>query len=542
MPPSIRRRATVTLCVMLLAGAAEFALMVALRELLIAVTGADGIDGVRAITLFALSSAFVAITRLITFAALDRLAVDYSAFASTAIFRRAMHRSYRDYQTAKSAELFAALENSQRFLNSALTPLLQAIVSAIIATVLTIYLLRLAPGIVFPMLFLALLIYTFAAFLTRGRLRRGSAALQRLATERLQVAHAAQQGFRDLILAQTVGNAIARFTAAEEKYRSQQIRVRLAAIIPRHIVELLVASLLVALALYGAGLPEGILPHIPLFAVIALGVQRLLPLWSGFYTGWSNFQGNSAFLAQTLAAMPDPRQAEPGTEAVFFADCIEFVDVGLCYADRAPVLNRMQLRIPRGSRIGIVGGSGSGKSSLLDLLMGLIEPSEGRILVDGLPLDTPERRRGWQQRIASVSQSSFLPDTILAAAIAGNEDTPDPGRLAKSVHGASLEPFVASLAQGLATRTGEAGILMSGGERQRIAIARALYRGASLLVLDEPTANLDEATECAVVTALSGVERDITMIIATHRMAPLAVCDQVYVLENGQLRPMDIGT
>jgi ATP-binding cassette subfamily B protein len=169
--------------------------------------------------------------------------------------------------------------------------------------------------------------------------------------------------------------------------------------------------------------------------------------------------------------------------------------------------------------------------------MGLLEPDEGEILVDGKPLDAASRH-AWQAGLAHVPQAIYLADDTIAANIAfpRQAEGMDPERLTAAVRAAQLEPFLASLPAGLQTYVGERGVRLSGGQRQRIGLARALYRRPRLLILDEATSALDEATEAAVLEALQGLRKDLTLVTVAHRATTLASCDRLIRVEGGRVR------
>jgi ATP-binding cassette subfamily B protein len=211
--------------------------------------------------------------------------------------------------------------------------------------------------------------------------------------------------------------------------------------------------------------------------------------------------------------------------------------VGFSYptADK-PALECVDLVIRKGERVGFVGTTGSGKSTLIDLVMGLLEPDRGTLLVDDVALDDQNRAR-WQGRIAHVPQSIFLSDNSIAANIAFGEEAHDIDleRIREAARAAQIDDYVMSLPEGYATGTGERGIQLSGGQRQRIGIARALYKGADVLILDEATSALDEATEAAVIAALSDVDRRLTVLMIAHRLSTLESCDKLVQLEGGRV-------
>jgi ATP-binding cassette, subfamily B, bacterial PglK len=186
--------------------------------------------------------------------------------------------------------------------------------------------------------------------------------------------------------------------------------------------------------------------------------------------------------------------------------------------------------------VGIVGGTGSGKSTMLDLLMGLMEPSQGQILVDGLSING-ERRRAWQRTIAHVPQSIYLADSTLAENIAFGvpREEIDMERVREVARQAKIAGFIENRVNGYDAFVGERGVRLSGGQRQRIGIARALYKQATVLVFDEATSALDNATEQEVMNAIEGLNRDLTIVIVAHRLTTVKRCDSIVELYNGQV-------
>jgi ATP-binding cassette subfamily C protein len=210
--------------------------------------------------------------------------------------------------------------------------------------------------------------------------------------------------------------------------------------------------------------------------------------------------------------------------------------VSYSYESRdVPVLEGVTLEIKCGESIGIVGSSGSGKSTITDLILGLLSPSSGRILVDGL--DIHDHLTAWRQKVAYVPQHIHLMDDTLRHNIAFGlmESEIDEVKVFEAVRQAQLSDFVSSLPQGLETMIGERGMRLSGGERQRVAIARALYRDPVLLIFDEATSALDAQTEQALTQTLRALYRHKTLIIAAHRASTLKCCDRIVFLQNGRL-------
>jgi ATP-binding cassette subfamily C protein len=215
---------------------------------------------------------------------------------------------------------------------------------------------------------------------------------------------------------------------------------------------------------------------------------------------------------------------------------ITFEHVTLRYeAGDRPALTDVNLSIRPGESIGIVGPTGAGKSTLVDVLLGLLLPTGGRVLIDGDPLST--RERGWQRLIGYVPQEVYLLDDTLRRNIAfGIADRAiDDRQLARAVSLARLGEVVSALPKGLETNVGENGVRLSGGQRQRVAIARALYHDPPVLVFDEATAALDNQTEREVTEAIAALRGDRTLVAIAHRLSTVQACDRLIYLRDGRI-------
>jgi ATP-binding cassette subfamily C protein len=201
------------------------------------------------------------------------------------------------------------------------------------------------------------------------------------------------------------------------------------------------------------------------------------------------------------------------------------------------VLNGTCLVIRKGECIGIVGETGSGKSTLVDIMLGLLRPQTGSILIDG---QFPVNSYQWHQKIGYVPQSVYLIDDAIEANIAFGEQNIDEARLNETINAAQLRKFIDQLPLGYKTIVGERGIRLSGGERQRIAIARALYHNPEVLIFDEATSALDNETEARLMETIHAVSKDRTVIMVAHRLTTLEGCDRIVKMGEGMIHSIKI--
>jgi ATP-binding cassette subfamily B protein len=244
--------------------------------------------------------------------------------------------------------------------------------------------------------------------------------------------------------------------------------------------------------------------------------------------------------ALDLLDQPLPNHADALTlSTIPFNHSITLNNLAFKYTEDTPwvVQSGLNLSIPKGSRTGFIGATGSGKSTLLDILMGLLQPTQGSMSIDGINIDE-QNYRGWQGHIAHVPQSIFLSDSTVAENIAFGEaaEQIDYDRVIQAAQKAQISETIESWSNKYKTTVGERGVRLSGGQRQRIGIARALYKQADVIVLDEATSALDDSTERAVMRSIENLGDDVTMIIVAHRLTTLKSCTQIVELEEGRVK------
>jgi ATP-binding cassette subfamily B protein len=553
LPAARRRQFLATLLLMLAGAAAEmvtigaalpFLALIAdpnsalvpprLLALLEAIGGSPVVGAALVLIVVALASAVV---RLILTWGSQRFVMAAGHDMAAAVFSRMLRQPYAEQVRRNSSQTLAAIEKVQGVVFGLLQPAMQGLIGGFIALCVFALLLRIdarAAGIAALSVVLA---YVAVSLLVRPRLRRNSEALAGTMVERTRTVQEGLGGIRDIILDRSEPLFEAKFRQLDSRYRRATAATQFVAGAPRFVVE---AAGLVAIALVTLAMslePGGVVKAIPVLGALALGAQRLLPLLQQAYYGWSLASGNFRAFRDVIEMMEAPiPEPQPAAAPLAFERELAFERVGFRYPEGRFALADVSLRIRAGEHVGIAGATGGGKSTLLDLLMGLLEPDQGAILVDGRPLDAASRP-GWQAGLAHVPQTIYLADDTIAANIAFPRQAGgmDEERLRAAVRAAQLDSFLAGLPEGLETYVGERGVRLSGGQRQRIGIARALYRRPRLLILDEATSALDEVTEAAVLAALQQLRSDLTLVTVAHRATTLAACDRLIRVDGGRV-------
>ena len=479
--------------------------------------------------------------RILLLWASTRLAVVCGSELSIEVYRRTLYQPYRVHAGRNSSEVISGISHKvNNVVFGVMLPLLTVVSSAVLLVTIMLALIAIDPIVASVTAVGFGVSYVLIILTSRRWLHRNS---QRIAYEQTQVVKALQEGLggiRDVLLDGTQLVYCDIYRQADQLLRRAQGNNVFISGSPRPVMEALGIVLIASFAYSLSGQAGGISTALPVLGALALGAQRLLPALQQLYSNWASIAGNHDSLADTIELLDQPlpaEQTQPALAPLLIQSSIRFDAVRFRYASDGPwVLDGLNLTIPRGSRVGFVGSTGSGKSTTLDLLMGLLIPTEGELLVDDQPI-IGNGARAWQQTIAHVPQSIYLADTTLAENIAFGvpPEAIDQQRVQHAARQAQISDFIESSAEGYQANVGERGIRLSGGQRQRIGIARALYKQASVLVFDEATSALDNATEQSVMDAIEGFDRDLTILLIAHRLNTVRRCDIIVELEHGRV-------
>lgn len=333
-----------------------------------------------------------------------------------------------------------------------------------------------------------------------------------------------------------------RYDVVSERFSQIQPRVHLVTITPRHVVETFAFGGVIVLLLFLISRGQSLQQVLPILTLYVLAGYRLLPALQRIYGATIKLRHTFPaieMLEKDLQKDVPLQQAAPIKNPIDnFSDHLKLENVSFCYEDNSPaVISDLNVTIPKGKTIAFVGSTGSGKTTLVDLIVGLLHPQKGHIKIDNHVLSV-DNVLTWQHQIAYVPQEVFLFDDSARRniAIGQHDHEVNQERLEKAAQVANIHDFIRNeLPKDYQTIIGEQGVRLSGGQRQRLGLARALYRQPKVLILDEATSALDSITESSVIDSLRAYSEDLTVIVIAHRLSTVRHADCIYLLEKGRI-------
>jgi ATP-binding cassette, subfamily B, bacterial PglK len=492
---------------------------------------------------FAVIALIAGIIRVLLLWVNTRLAFSSGTDMSKEIYYRTLHQPYSVHLARNSSELLSGITNKvHSVIFGVLLPLLTFISSAVLLVSISFALFAINPMVASIVTIVFSATYGMITWFSHKWLDQNG---KLIASELTQAVKVLQEGLgciRDVLLDGTQKIYCNTYEKADRRLKKAQGNNVFIGSFPRFMVETL-AMVLIAALVYGLSHENGGISNaLPVLGAMALGAQRLLPALQQCYGSWASIIGNQASLVDIVELLDQPLQ-EKNSEAIAlpssfsFQKTVQFNAVRFRYSENSHwVLNDISLTIRKGERVGIVGSTGCGKSTLMDLLMGLLIPTEGKILIDDQVM-SQNQIRAWQSNIAHVPQSIYLTDGTIAENIALCLEPNDINmkRLQEVTCQAQIAEFIESQPRKFDSQVGERGIRLSGGQSQRIGIARSLYKQASILVFDEATSALDNTTEKEVMSSIEGLKRDLTILIISHRITTVRHCDVIVELDRGRV-------
>ncbi|MCE9664020.1 ABC transporter ATP-binding protein/permease [Halomonas sp. M5N1S17] len=466
---------------------------------------------------------------------------------SSRLYRHYMHQTWLFHAGGSSSQLTNQIaQECQRITSKIINPLMQMNAKLVLAVFMSVVIFLYNPVVALAGLAIFFIAYVLLFRTVRRRLIRNGKTISQAQRLRFKLMSEGFGGIKDALLLGRQQMFTDRFDGASGRFAEAQGTTQALSQAPRYAMELVAFGSVIFLILYLLAAHQGNLGTIlPVLSVYALAGFKLLPAFQQVYTSISQIRGNlAAFdalrddLRASARVQHTPRSHQaPDAQEDSWVPChaIRLENVTFTYPGKLePALRGVDLEISVNQMVGLVGASGSGKSTAIDLLMGLVEPGQGRLLVDDQPV-TSANRRAWQNTLGFVPQSIFLADSSIRENIGFGlpPDVIDDEKVRHAASLAHLDEFLGELPDGLETRVGERGVQLSGGQRQRIGIARALYHDAEVLIMDEATSALDGISEKLIMDSIQKFLGKKTIIIIAHRLATVEKCNIIYMFRKG---------
>lgn len=487
--------------------------------------------------------------KIATLWALTRISFGIGFDLSALVYKGALHQPYSFHISNNSNKLINHINGAGELIQREILPALNFINGLFLLLFIIPALLILNWVATLTIFGSIALIYIITIFLINKALTKNSHALARESVLSFKLLVEGLGSVRDVILDGNQEVYTNQHSISDLNFRKAAGNNLLISSMPHFGIEMFGLLVVIFAAYILSQDPRGIISAIPVLGAIALSAQKLMPVLQKMYGSYSEIKGNKKSFEDILNLLDSlyslPIKIEYASP-LNFSQHIKFDTLHYSYPNHENyALENINITFPKGGIFGITGESGAGKSTFLDLLMGLLEPTKGAIKIDNESLSL-KTIRSWRKKIGHVPQSIFLIDASIAENIAIGIplDKIDRIHLEKCIKAAQLDSMISALPDGLHTSIGEKGIKLSGGQRQRIGIARALYKKSEVLVLDEATSALDNLTESAVINSILEMcksnNNDITIFMVAHRFQTLEICDKIFKLDKDSLT--DLGT
>jgi len=497
--------------------------------------------------LFCISAILSGVMRVLLLWMQTRLSQAIGSDFSLSIYRKILYQPYQVHINRNSSEVISGISTKvHSVVYDSITPRFVLMGSILISFTIILALVVINPLISTITLFMFGFLYFIIILLTRKRLLVYSELKNREYSIVIKALQEGLGGIRDVLIGGFQEEYWKKFKKTDTPLRRAQANVQIIGGAPRFIIEAFGMFIIGILAYNFSKDQTQRATIIPVLGTIAMGAQRLLPILQQAYAGWAAMSGGRNSLIDVIEYLDEvtPSNIEKN-ESQFqlpFTRKIELNNISFRYAiDKKWVLESVSFTINKGDKVGIIGKTGSGKSTLMDISMGLLFPEIGTFKVDENNI-TSLNVRNWQAHISHVPQMIFLTDNSIAENIAFGipKDEIDFELVKESARKAKIEETILSFKDGYWSLVGERGINLSGGQRQRIGIARALYRSADFIVFDEATSALDNYTEEDVMAEIATLNSELTILIVAHRLSTLKYCNKIIQIENGKVS--NIGT
>jgi|694.fasta_scaffold39810_5 ABC-type multidrug transport system fused ATPase/permease subunit len=454
-----------------------------------------------------------------------------------------LNQPYIWYLNINSADLLKnILSNVSIVVNQTILPATILLSQSLIILSIIVLLFLIDPVLALIIVFVLGTAYLFTFYLLKKRIKASGAANFNANQDRFKILSECFGAFKEIKIKGLEKVYLNRFAGAAEIFSKNASLSQIISQLPKYLIESVTFGGFIILILFLIIRDSRLEKIIPIISIYAFAGYRLMPAIQQCYHAVTQIRFSKAaldLLHRELKNKKSNLDTKKNELTLNLNKNIKFDNIKFSYANtKYPALKNINLTIPAFSKIGLIGTTGSGKSTFLDIILGLLTPSNGRISVDGVDINS-QNIFSWRKNIGYVPQQIYLSDTTIKENIAFGLEIEDINydQVINSAKIASLHDFIIKeLPDGYSTLIGERGIKLSGGQRQRIGIARAIYNKPKVLILDEATSALDNVTEQAVLNSIYNSEKKITIIQVAHRLSTIKECDIIYLFEQGELK------
>ena len=490
------------------------------------------------ITIFFISAIVVsALMRLLLLWTQTKVSYAIGSDLSYTVYNNILYQPYEELILKNSSDIISAIGKSKALVWTIIVPVLSIISSILMLLMILITIFFINTEVAVISIISFALFYFIIINISKKTINASSKIIDKESSLVIKALQEGMGGIRDIIIDGTHSTYSKIYLSADTPSRKAQANLSFIGIAPRYGIEAFGMILISILAYNLTKNKDGLISVIPILGSLTLAAQRMMPLLQQIFTNWTTLKGGQETLKTVLEYLniyiPNFNKIKV-KEKLKFNKSVQLKNINYRYNKNSSlVLKDINLTIVKGSKIGVMGTTGSGKSTLIDIIMGLLIPQSGEILIDDIKVNENNRRH-WQKNIAHVPQSIFLTDGTISENIAFGIESEniDMKRIEIAAENAQLKETINSMESGFNTIVGERGIRLSGGQRQRIGIARALYKNADIIIFDEATSALDNETEKEVMRSINSIGNNITIIIIAHRLSTLENCDQIIHLDE----------
>ena len=491
-------------------------------------------------TIFALAALIAGLMRLFLLKVSVLISNATGADLSINVFERTLYQPYSTHISRSSSEVISGITQKVNAATNVLISVVTVITNSFLFLSIMATLIIIDPLIAILSMSTFGIAYLITAAYTSNRLDQNSKTIAEKQTFVVRSLQESLGAIRDVLLDGTQKIYKNLYSRSIRRLMKASGSNRFINQSPRYAMEslgmILISVFIVTIFIRDGGIATAL----PIIGVLGLGAQRLLPIMQQIYGNWSVVIGSKASLVDVIDLLnqPLPKKKNPKKESSKFNEAIVLENIGFSYdINSKPILDNLNIQLNKGMKIGLVGETGSGKSTFLDILMGLLIPTSGKIKIDNNPISENNLTK-LHSLIAHVPQNIYLADASICENIAFGIDKYkiDIPLVERVADEALVKKFLDDQGSDLDSGVGERGIKLSGGQRQRIGIARALYKRSGLIIFDEATSSLDEQTETEIMDTIYNLDNELTIVLVAHRISTLKRCDEIYEMKNGSLK------